>query len=59
MPEFMSSRFNLHVGQFDHLSQKKIKNKKNQSSEFSEVKNQRVKKMYLRGALDSVQFFIA
>jgi hypothetical protein len=41
------------------LAKKKIKNKKNQSSEFSEVKNQRVKKMYLRGALDSVQFFIA
>jgi hypothetical protein len=35
------------------------KNKKTLSSEFSEAKNQTVKKMYLRGALGSAQFFIA
>jgi hypothetical protein len=38
------------VGQFDHLSKKK-----SISKEFSEAKNQRRKKMYLRGALDSAQ----
>jgi hypothetical protein len=45
MPEFLGSRFNWQVGQFDHLSKKK---KKNLS-----------KKMYLMGALDSAQYFIA
>jgi len=55
MPEFMGSRFNLQVGQFDHLS------KKNLSLEFPEAKSQREKKKkkYLREALDSAQFFIA
>jgi hypothetical protein len=57
MPEFMGSRFNLQVGQFDHLS------KKNLSLEFPEAKSQKKKKKKkkkdLRGALDSAQFFIA
>jgi len=34
------------------------KKKKTLSLEFSEAKNQRVKKIYLEGALDSAQFFI-
>jgi len=38
MPEFMGSRFNLRVGQFDHLS------KKNLSLEFPEAKSHREKK---------------
>jgi len=54
VPKFMDSRFNKRVGQFDHLSKKK-----SFSSKFSKAKNQRVKKLYLRGALDSAQFFIA
>jgi hypothetical protein len=49
MPEFMSS---------SELVDLTILAKKNYlSSEFPEVKNQKVKKMYLRRALDSVQFF--
>jgi len=49
----MGSRLNYRVGQFDHFSKKK-----SLSLEFLEAKSQR-EKMYLRGALDSVQFFIA
>jgi hypothetical protein len=54
MLEFMGSRFNWRVGQFDHLNKKK---KKTLLLEFSKVQNHR-EKMYLRGALDSAQFFI-
>jgi hypothetical protein len=42
----------VRVGQFDHLSKKK-----SLSLEFPEAKSQREKIMYLRGALDSAQFF--
>jgi hypothetical protein len=56
MPEFMGSRFNYRVGEFDHLSKTKNKNLSHQN--FQKLKNQR-KKMYLRGALDSAQFFLA
>jgi hypothetical protein len=52
MLEFMCSKFKYRVGQFDHL-----RKKKSFSSEFSEAKNQKLKKMYLRGALNSAQFF--
>jgi hypothetical protein len=38
MPEFMGSRFNQRVGQFDHLSKKK-----SLSLEFPEAKSQREK----------------
>jgi hypothetical protein len=38
MPEFMGSRFNWQVGQFDHLSKKK-----SLSLKFSEAKSQREK----------------
>jgi len=37
------------------ILEKKKKKKKKLPSEFLEVKNQREKKMYLRGALDSAQ----
>jgi hypothetical protein len=50
MPEFMGSRLvNLTI-----LSKKNLSHLK-----FPEAKSQRREKKYLRGALDSAQFFIA
>jgi hypothetical protein len=53
MSEFIGSRFNLRVGQFDNL-----RIKKSLSSEFSEVKNQRVKKCTLGELWIVHNFFI-
>jgi hypothetical protein len=50
MLEFLGSRFNSHVGQFDHL----IKNIS--LIRISRSKKLERKMMYFRGALDSVHF---
>jgi len=55
MPEFLGFRFNYRVGQFDHLSKKNLSFYQN----FQKLKIKEKKKMYLMGALDSAQFFIA
>jgi hypothetical protein len=50
MLEFMGSRFNQRVGQFDHLDKNLSHLKKSRSYKSEERHN------YLRGALDSAHF---